>query len=105
MESVSTDIWFADGTRPFPGREPYFYDPRDFDWVGRVESKWQVIRDELMEHLHHDGDLARCWVEAGVGEGSAVELQVDFELVRGQPAEEGTAEVESVLAGPGEAVG
>lgn len=32
----------------------HFFDPSQFEWVGRVESNWVHIRDELLSVLEHD---------------------------------------------------
>jgi len=42
------------GEGPYPGGEPGFYDPGEYDWVDHVESNWEVIRDELMDVIRKD---------------------------------------------------
>lgn len=42
------------GEGPYLGNEPRFYDPDDYAWVDRVESNWEIIRDELLEVIRED---------------------------------------------------
>jgi len=31
------------------GKQPYFYEPKDYPWVAEIEKNWTVIRDEMMD--------------------------------------------------------
>lgn len=35
--------------------DPYYFNPKDFDWVPEVESQWRIIRKELDDYL--DGQV------------------------------------------------
>jgi aspartyl/asparaginyl beta-hydroxylase (cupin superfamily) len=43
--------WLSDDNAPYAHTEPGIYDPKDFPWVGYVESHWETIRDELLSVL------------------------------------------------------
>ena len=53
MKSESSP-WFSEGGSAFKGTEPFYFEPRNFPWVERVESQWQTIRDELRSLLAAD---------------------------------------------------
>ncbi|MCY7294917.1 aspartyl/asparaginyl beta-hydroxylase domain-containing protein [Alteromonas sp. a30] len=40
--------WLADDGTVYHGKDPYFYDPKQFAWVEEIESHWETFRDELM---------------------------------------------------------
>ncbi|WP_162617690.1 aspartyl/asparaginyl beta-hydroxylase domain-containing protein [Yoonia maritima] len=46
-ETAQKDPWYAIFGGRFPGDQPFFYDPNEFDWVAVFESQWETIRDEL----------------------------------------------------------
>jgi aspartyl/asparaginyl beta-hydroxylase (cupin superfamily) len=47
MHTPVSPLWFSDKGGEFRGTEPYYFDTHTIPWVGVVESKWEVIRDEL----------------------------------------------------------
>jgi aspartyl/asparaginyl beta-hydroxylase (cupin superfamily) len=49
--------WTTYDGRHIAADEPQTYDPRDFDWVPRVEAQWQTIRDELFAVLASEPDF------------------------------------------------
>ncbi|SRR6266487_2804477 len=40
----------------FSGSEPFFYDPKAFSWVEKIEENWRVIRDEAESLLQRHPD-------------------------------------------------
>tara|TARA_R110000737_G_scaffold308079_1_gene316088 strand:+ start:1005 stop:1763 length:759 start_codon:yes stop_codon:yes gene_type:complete len=51
--------WLADSNEPYHGQDPFFYDPKDFPWVEKIESNWEVLKQELMNVVenHYDDML------------------------------------------------
>ena len=47
MQTKSKEPWYNHNGGTFKGDEPFFYDTKDFPWVERLESQWQVIREEM----------------------------------------------------------
>lgn len=57
MTKKPSALWFADSGTTFRGSEPYFFDRREFGWVGELESAWSTIRDELLENIRSGAAL------------------------------------------------
>ena len=47
MPERRCEPWFADEGGLYSGSEPFFYDPGQFAWTGRLCDGWTVVRDEL----------------------------------------------------------
>lgn len=43
--------------KPYVGTHPCFYKPEDFAWVKTVESKWEIIRDEIQTYLNSGNSI------------------------------------------------
>ena len=56
MQTKSVKPWYAYNGGSFKGDEPFFYDTKDFPWVERIESQWQVVRDEMMTLTQEHSD-------------------------------------------------
>ncbi|GAB4200462.1 MAG: hypothetical protein Tsb002_36600 [Wenzhouxiangellaceae bacterium] len=54
MQAQKQQPWFAEDGGPFKGDEPFYFNPDDYPWVKRVESQWQVIRDEMLAMLERE---------------------------------------------------
>lgn len=52
--------WLADDKEAYHGKDPYFYDPDQFEWVKYVEDNWEVFRDEVLSVVqdHYDSMVA-----------------------------------------------
>lgn len=48
MNSIETPVYFLTD-KPYDGIYPKFYDKNDFGWVNSLESKYEIIREELKE--------------------------------------------------------
>ena len=46
--------WIAYDVYGFDHNEPHVFNPGDFEWVERIESQWQVIRDELLSVVERE---------------------------------------------------
>ena len=40
-------LWFRLSGKPYKGDEPYFFDPKQFDWAQHVMNNWATIREEM----------------------------------------------------------
>ena len=54
MVDKNSELWFCSSGTPFPGTDPYFYKPEEFSWTRDIEEQWEVILDELQNHLDSD---------------------------------------------------
>ena len=49
--------WVAYDRAGYPADEAHQFDPATFEWVPRIESQWELVRDELKSVLESDGEI------------------------------------------------
>lgn len=61
-----TRPWVAYDKGGYPAAEAHRFNPADFDWVGRIESQWKVVRDELIQVRKVQRDALLPYPDAGM---------------------------------------
>lgn len=56
---TQTQPWYEIFGGRYPGTEPFFFDPADFEWTHILRENWQVIRDEMRQVLDTEPDALK----------------------------------------------
>jgi aspartyl/asparaginyl beta-hydroxylase (cupin superfamily) len=57
--SKQAQPWYEIFGGRYPGTEPFFFDPADFEWTTILRDNWQVIRDEMQQLLENEPSVLR----------------------------------------------